>query len=150
MPELSEHKVHYAEIEVPSASIKTLVATDYELLPAPGAGLVIECLAAVLTMKPAATTPTAYTWANTDHDIVITGGGDLAFGSNSNATGFLTASASARTTRVLTPAAGMKTLAENTAVKLTASGTGEPAAGTSTILVKLAYRVHDVTQIVNS
>lgn len=139
----SERQTHYAETVVTSAQIKTLVATDVDLVPAPGAGKAHEVLSAVLTMVPATDTPTAYTWANTDHNITL---GGATFSNDAAAQALIEASASARYTVTIKPPATEVVLAENTAIKIGASGTGEPAAGNGTIVARVTYRTHDLTQ----
>jgi len=140
----SEHKVLFHEQELTSAQIKTLVATDVELIAAPGAGKVIVIAGPiVLTMVPAETSPLAYTWANSDHGIFV---GDANFDSDAEAQALIEASASARYSAVLRPPAGSSPLTENQALKIGASGTGEPATGNGTLKVKFPYMIVNVTE----
>jgi len=139
----SEHKVLYHESELTSDQIKALVATDVELVAAPGAGKIARVIGPViLTMIPAETSPLAYTWANTDHNIFVQ---DATFDSDAEAQALIEASASARFTAQLRPVVTSTPLTENEAIKIGASGTGEPATGNGTLKVKFQYIVIDVT-----
>jgi hypothetical protein len=137
-----EKVIHYKEVVVTSAQIKALVATDVDLVAAPGAGKAIELISVLLTMVPATTSPVAYTWANTDHNITV---GSAAFVNDAAAQALIEASTSARYSAVLRPSATEGVLTENAALKIGASGTGEPAAGNGTLKVRVAYRVWDLT-----
>lgn len=128
----------FIENELTSAQIKTLVATDVTLIPAPGAGKVIVPLFHVLTMKAGAT---PYTWANTDHSITI---GDAVTDSDAEAQALIESADDL--TLFLRPAAQSAEKVPNTALKIEAAGTGEPAAGDGTLLVKTYYTIIDVTE----
>lgn len=138
MPDISERRIHYVEKELTSAQVKTLVATDVEVVPAPGAGKVAVMLWAALTLKFATT---AYAWANTDHGIAI--GGAV---TDSDAEAQALIESADRHTIVLRPAVDSAEAVENTAIALSASGTGEPATGDSTLVVRCAYVVLDVSE----
>lgn len=138
MPNPSEHVIHFIENELTSAQIKTLVATDVDLIPAPGAGKVIVPLFHTLTLK---FNSVAYAWANTDHSITI--GGAV---TDSDAEAQALIESVDNHTIVLRPAVDSAELATNTAVAIGATGTGEPATGDSTLLVKSAYYIIDVSE----
>ena len=136
---MSELKLIRTQVRVPSASVKALVATDYELVAAPGAGKVIVPHFAVVTLD---FNTTAYAWANSDHGITI---GEMAFDSDAEAQALI--ESADRMSVVLRPPAGSAAeAAENTALKLAASGTGEPATGDSDLIIDLQYSVHDVSE----
>lgn len=134
-----EQKIVTAVVTVPSASIKAIVATDYELVPAPGAGKVLVPLYAIATMR-AGSTP--YTWANTDHSLTI---GGMVSDSDAEAQAVIEAAANTRVSTVFRPAAGTTPPTENQAIKLEAAGTGEPAAGNGDLVIRVMYTEIDVT-----
>lgn len=138
MPDPKEQKMLFVENELTSAQIKTLVATDVTLVAAPGAGKVIVPLFHVLTLKYGTAT---YTWANTDHAIAI---GSATTDSDAEAQALI--ESVDNHTIVLRPAADSAELATNTALAISASGTGEPATGDGTLLVKTYYTIVDVTE----
>ncbi len=133
-----EHQILWEEVIVTPAQVKALVATDVSIVAAPGAGKVIVPLFATLTLD---FNSIAYAWANTDHSISI--GGAV---TDSDAEAQALIESADRHTIVLRPAVDSAELAENTALSLSASGTGEPTAGDSNLLVKVAYYVIDVTE----
>lgn len=136
-----ERVIHYKEVELTSAQIKTLVATDVDLVAAPGTGKAIELISAVLTLlPPVGTSHVAYTWANTDHNITV---GNATFANDAAAQALI--EAAARYSAVIRPSATEGALTENAALKIGASGTGEPATGNGTLKVRVAYRVWNVT-----
>lgn len=133
--------IRYKEVELTSAQIKALVATDVDLIAAPGAGKIIEVISVLLTLlPPVGTAHVAYTWANTDHNITV---GSATFVNDAGAQALI--EAAARYSAVIRPSATEGALTENAALKIGASGTGEPAAGNGTLKVRVAYRVWDVT-----
>lgn len=131
-----ELKLNFKEVRVPSASVKALVATDYEIVAAPGLGKVIVLVAAVLTLDYATAT---YAWANTDHNITV---GGATFANDAGAQALI--EASARYSVRIAPTAAQTVLTENQALSLGASGTGEPTTGDSDLVVRVLYAVVDV------
>ena len=132
--------IKYKEVELTSAQIKTLVASDVEILAAPGTGKVIELISVVLTLlPPVGTSHVAYTWANTDHNITV---GNATFANDAAAQALI--EAAARYSAVIRPSATEGALTENAALNIGASGTGEPATGNGTLKVRVAYRVWNV------
>lgn len=145
MPTISkndlERRVHTKVVELTSDQIKALVATDVELVAAPGAGKVIELISATLTLlPPVGVSHVAYTWANTDHNITV---GNATFANDAAAQALI--EAAARYTAVIRPSVTEGALTENAALKIGASGTGEPAAGNGTLVVRANYRIWDTT-----
>lgn len=125
-------------IVVTPAQVKALVATDVELLPAPGLGKCIVPVRAVLTLD---FNTTAYAWANSDHTLALSLGG-IAAANDAGAQALIEA---ASRLSVAWQASAQATLAENTALALQAGGTGEPTLGDSNLLVEVFYYVCDVT-----
>lgn len=125
-------------VVVTPAQLKAIVATDVQLIEAPGAGKVIVPVRAVLTLD---FNSAAYAWANTDHTLGFNLGG-IAAANDAGAQALV--EASSRTT-VAWQAGAQATLTENTALLLQAGGTGEPTTGDSNLLVEVFYYVCDVT-----
>ena len=71
--------VKFREVTVTNAQVKTLVATDVEIVEAPGTGKVHILLAAQLTNRFGTA---AFTWANSDHGITV---GNASFDSDAEA-----------------------------------------------------------------
>lgn len=136
--EYKEKVLRSTTVVVTPAQIKALVATDVTLVEAPGAGKAIVPVRAILTLD---FNSAAYAWANSDHTLGLSHGG-IAAANDAGAQALI--EATERTT-VAWNAAAVATLAENTALKLTAGGTGEPTTGDSNLLVEVFYYVCDVT-----
>lgn len=133
-----ERALLFAKKTLTTAQVKALVATDVEIIPAPGAGKGIMVHGVLVTLRRVAS-PVQYTWANTDHDILVGGhtiGGDTA------AQALI--EAAANLTKQIIPT--NKTIVENEAVVIGASGTGEPATGNGELDVEVLYTVHDLTE----
>ena len=125
-------------VVVTPAQVKALVATDVELVEAPGAGKAIVPVRAILTLDY---NSAAYTWANSDHTLGFNLGG-IAAANDAGAQALIEAAERKSVTWGPTAQAD---LTENTALKLQAGGTGEPAAGDSNLIVEVFYYVCDVT-----
>lgn len=134
-----ELKLKWREVRVPSSSVKTLVATDVTIVEAPGAGKQHIVLFASLTLD---FNTTAYAWANTDHTITL---GGMVTDSDAETQALI--ESADRHSIVLRPAVDSAELGENAAIVLGATGTGEPAAGDSDLLVRVCYATVDVTEI---
>lgn len=135
-----ERAILSAKKTLTTAQVKALVATDVEVIAAPGAGKAIVVLGAFLTMRPVAS-PVQYAWANTDHDITI---GGHSVGGDTPAQALIEAATTGPFTKQVVPAG--KTLTANEAVVIGASGTGEPATGNGELDIEVLYMVIDVTE----
>lgn len=132
-----ELKLNFREVAVTNAQVKAIVATDLEIVAAPGAGKTHVILAVHMTNLYGGV---AFTWANTDHGITV---GNAAFDNDAEAQAFI--EAGARYTAELRVPAGSTPLTENQAISLTASGTGEPITGTGTLIVRVLYATVETT-----
>ena len=133
-----ELNLKFREVVVSNAQVKALVATDVEIVEAPGTGKVHVLLAAQLTNRFGTA---AFTWANSDHGITV---GNASFDSDAEAQAFI--EAGSRNSVELRVPGGSTPLTENAAINLTASGTGEPAAGDGDLVVRVLYATVEVTQ----
>lgn len=136
--EYKEKVLRSTTVVVTPAQIKALVATDVDLIAAPGAGKAIVPVSAILTLDY---NSAAYAWANSDHTLGLNLGG-IAAANDAGAQALIEAT---ERTSVHWTAAAVATLSENTALKLQAGGTGEPTTGDSNLLVEVLYYVVDVT-----
>jgi hypothetical protein len=136
-PKLDESTVQYAEVEISAAEILDLFATPVELVPAPGAGLVLELISLLL----------AYDWGTVAYTIGTAGnlqvkytdGSGVAVSTTRAATGFLDAVAD--TLSALDKLEATIEPAVNAPLVLTVA-TASPTAGDSPIHARVAYRVH--------
>lgn len=130
----------YAEITISSAELLALRATPKELVPAPGAGKVLEFLGAVLILDY-----NSAAYAETADNLAVryvNGSGVLA-SQAIEATGFLDQTADTMTTaQPKIDVIAAKTACENKALVLHNTGDGEWTTGNSPMRVKVAFRVH--------
>lgn len=126
-----ELRIRTVEKRFTSAQVKTLVATDLEVVAAPGAGKSLIMLWGSVTLDYGTAT---YTWANTDHSITL---GGVATVNDAMAQALIEATADY--TLLFPGKVATAQLAENTAIKLEAAGTGEPATGDGELVVRVMY-----------
>lgn len=126
-----ELRIRTVEKRFTSDQVKTLVATDLEIVAAPGAGKSLIMLWGTVTMDYGTV---AYTWANTDHDLTL---GGIATTNDTMAQALIEASADY--TLKFMPATTTAQLVENAAINLSAGGTGEPADGDGELVVRVMY-----------
>lgn len=130
-----ELKLITVEKRLTAAEVKTLVATDVEIVAAPGAGKSLIMLWGSVTLDYKTTT---YTWANTDHSITLGGTATV-----NDAMAQALIEATADYTLFFPGKVATAQLAENTAIALQAAGTGEPATGDGELVVRVMYAVVD-------
>jgi hypothetical protein len=126
----------YASVEVAitSAQILTMRATPVALVPAPGAGKVLQFLGATVIYDYA----TAYTESAANLVIENNTGTDMS--EILEATGFMDATADAM--RHMVPAILGPVMLANEGLYLKNNGAGEYGSGTSVLRVKVLYAVH--------
>ncbi len=130
-----ELKIITVEKRFTTAQVKTLVATDLEIVAAPGAGKSLIMLWGTVTLDYKTTT---YAWANTDHSLTL---GGVATVNDAMAQALIEATADY--TLIFRPSVTTVQLQENAAIALQAAGTGEPATGDGELVVRVQYCVVD-------
>lgn len=131
-------KIYEKTIEISSAEIKTLRASPKVLIPAPGAGRLLEFISAILRID---STTTVYTESTDNLVIEYSSGTDLT--GSIETTGFIDQTADEIRRVVTTWTTGDLEVQVNKAVRLFNTGDGEIAAGTGTMKVIVTYRLHD-------
>lgn len=134
-----ELNLKYREVEITSAQLKTLAATDVELVEAPGAGYAHVPVMAVLTNKYGTAT---YAVANTDHAAVITGLPaltDAEYQTLMESTDQITFAIHGEGTSA--------EIVENAAIKISDPGTGELATGDGSLIVRIVYATIKVATV---
>lgn len=132
--------LQYAEVALTSAEILALRATPKTLVAAPGAGLLLEFVSAVLLLDA---TATGYTETADNLAIRYTDGSGAIVSQAIETTGFIDQTADTMTTaEAKIDAIVAKSGCENKALVLHNTGDGEFATGTGTMRVKISYRVH--------
>ena len=130
------------EVEITSAEIKALVASAKELVPAPGAGKVLEFCGAIIKHIAG----TAYAEPTAPDDLVIQYSGGQDVTAELDVTGFIDQTDDE--IRQMPPSvAAMATTVDmyalsNTSLVLFNTG-GEYTTGTGKLNVRIMYRIHD-------
>ena len=128
-----------AEVSLSSADILALRATPKTLVAAPGTGLLLEFVGAVLILDA---TATAYVESTANLAVKYTNGSGAQVSDTIEATGFIDQTADTMTTaRAKQDAIVAKTGCENKALVLHNLGAAEYTTGTGVIRVKLTYRI---------
>lgn len=129
--DLESGPIRSLELTIPTASVLTLSSVGYELVPAPGAGKVLQFLGLVLELifNSAAYASGGAVAVNCNNVII----------SGTIAAAFVNGSASAA--KQMTAISDV-VLAANTSLRLKAA-TGDFTTGDSPLRVKLIYAVHD-------
>lgn len=127
------------EVALSSADILALRATPKTLVAAPGTGLLLEFVSAVLLLDA---TATAYVESSANLSVKYTNGSGAKVSDDIEATGFIDQTADTMTTaRPKLDAIVAKTGSENKALVLHNLGAGEYTTGTGVMRVKISYRV---------
>jgi len=133
----------YAEVSLTNAEIKALRATPKTLVAAPGAGLLLEFVSAVLFLDYGSN---VLTESADNMAVKYTDGSGTAVSETIECTGFIDQSADTMTTaRAKVDGIVAKSGCENKALVLHQTGDGEwggNAGSDTTMRVKVAYRVH--------
>lgn len=134
--ELPEQSIQYAEVEVTSAELLALNSTPKTLVPAPGAGKVLEFISAILILDYESA---AYA---TNGDLTVQNETGTALSNTVLLANLLAATADKMVRLVALDTADTGVvLLENEAIQL-GCATGDPVTGDSPLRVKVAYRVH--------
>ena len=143
---VEETSIRYANVVVSNSEIINLVATQKELVAAPGAGKMIEFLSATMQLNYGGSNVFTETADNMVINYVDASG--VAASGAIEATGFIDATADAFTTvPAVAVVNGTTAQVVNTALVLDNTGDGEyagNAAADNTMSVFVAYRVHTV------
>lgn len=141
--ELQATLVRYREVAVTNAQIKALRATPVVLVPAPGAGKVVEFVSAALFLDYGTN---ALAESVDNMAVRYTNGAGVIVSQAIEATGFLDQAGDTMTTAIAkVDAIAAKAGCENQALVLHNTGDGEytgNAGNDTTMRVKVAYRVH--------
>lgn len=136
-PKLDESTVQYAEVEILAADVLTLFSVGAELVPAPGAGLVLELVSLELAYDYDGVA--GYTIGAATNLEVQYGLGGAAASTTEAVTGFLDGVAD--DLRLLDKLEASITPVVNTALTLTLA-VADVTVGASPLHAKVAYRVH--------
>lgn len=138
---LGESSLRYVAVSIGPAAIATLRATPVTLAAAPGAGLVLELVSAVLLLDY---TAPAFTETADNLAIRFSNGTGVIVSQAIETTGFIDQTGDTSTTALAKiDAIAAKAGCENLPLVLHNTGDGEFAgSGGSTLRVKIAYRVH--------
>ena len=131
--------LRFAEVSLSSSDILALRATPKTLVSAPGAGLLLEFVSAVLLLDA---TATAYVESSANLAVKYTNGSGVKVSDDIEATGFIDQTADTMTNaRAKADAIVAKSGCENKALVLHNLGAGEYTTGTGTMRVKVSYKV---------
>jgi len=134
---LPESSIRYVEAIVTSAELKALFTTPKELVPAPGAGKVLEFISATLILDYVSA---AYA---TNGNLTVNNETGTAQSNTVLLANLLAATADKMVQLVALATADTGiVLLENEALELTCA-TGNPITGDSPVRVKVAYRIHN-------
>ena len=131
-------KIYERTVEISAAEIKKLRASPKELVPAPGAGRLIEFISAILRVD---STDTVFTESTDNLVIEYSSGTDLTASIETG--GFIDQTVDEIRRVVTSWTTGDLYAQINKAVRLFNTGDGEIAAGTGTMTVIVSYRLHD-------
>lgn len=131
-------KVHCAEVAIPAASVAALRATPYQLVPAPGAGKVVELIGGCLILDYGTV---AFTESADNLAVKYTNGSGAAASETIEMTGFID-----QTADKIIKVAAIKDviMVANAALVLHNTGDGEFGnSGDSPIRAKIEYVIHN-------